>query len=258
MADAVQNNKTGSAPKKQPGRGGKLPSKQSINLVVREDHTQQNIVALILFACFMVFLVFFSRYFVADKLAEADRLEQQYYERLQTLESLKAQSADLDETRAEYSHYGNGYLNEDELALQDRMQMLDVIERRLLSIGALESMSIEDNVATLTVNSAKLSNVSELVAEIEEEKIVSYVTVSTAQTNDKETTQQVQNPDGTTVTETVRTGQDVISTMTIYFLTPAEVGTLSEDEAPDADASGGATDTDAAADTNTTGEGDNG
>ena len=61
--------------KVQIGRSSRYPSKKTINLMYREHDTQDRVFTLVLFALFMIFLYFFSRYGVAAQLARADAAE---------------------------------------------------------------------------------------------------------------------------------------------------------------------------------------
>ena len=112
--------------------------------------------------------------------------------------------------RAQYSHYGNGYLNEDEAAEQDRIKILDVVEQKLLSEGALENISITGNTATLTINNRKLGNVSDISAALEENDIVKYVTVTNSETDQQDTGIAVANEDATQKKTTVTTIMTII------------------------------------------------
>lgn len=162
------------------GRKKRYPVRKSINLYIVERHTKQNTIALCLFGVYLVCLYLFVQFAVIDQLQKVDQLEQQYNNTEQAYEALSEQNSDYDKVLQEYSHYGNGYLNDDEKALQDRMEILKIAEDQILDKDALESISISGNQATLTINSQKLSNVSSLAADLEDYDIVSYVTVDTS------------------------------------------------------------------------------
>ena len=85
--------------------------------------------------------------------------------------------------REEYSHYGNGYLNDEEKIEQNRMAMMRAIQRNVISKSEIQSVEISGNVATLTIDNIRLKTVSDIVASLEDDDIVSFVTVSTAGTN---------------------------------------------------------------------------
>lgn len=198
----------------------KVPVKNSINLFIEEKHTGKNVAEIAIFAAFMVGVALFSKFCVQGKLDEMSRLESNYHQMEQQVAEAEASVENYEDLRVEYSHYGNGYLSADELAMQDRMAMLDLIEDELLKKGALLNFSLSENVATLTINSAKLASVSEVVQDLEASDIVTYAFVSTAATKDQNQNAESGKP------------EKVISTLTIYFKSPegAEPSAETSDE----------------------------
>ena len=89
-------------------RGGKYPSKKTINLMYREHDTQDRVFTLVLFALFMIFLYFFSRYGVAAQLARADAAEANYSRMEQNLAKMKEANSQYARVRADYAHSGDG------------------------------------------------------------------------------------------------------------------------------------------------------
>jgi hypothetical protein len=211
------------------GKARKDPEKTSINLLYVEDRSRQNKTAIALFAVYLVLLFFFTRFGVIGQLQRISAMESEYSTLQSQVDALKNSNAGYDAVRAEYSHYGNGYLNDDEKAQQDRMKILDVIEDKLLPSDALQDITITQNTATLTINSEKLKNVSEIVADLESDPIVSYVTVTQSTGNAQ---QASADP------KAASDGKNVTSTMTIVFQ-DADAGsgdTQSPEEALETDA----------------------
>ena len=234
MEDGKNVQKTESILNKQIGKS-KYPVKTSINLMVVEKHTGRNIRSVLVFAAFMVARAFFTRYMVIDKIMDISNRESRYNQQEDLLEKLKTSNQVYDQVRAEYSHYDNSYLSDDERSLQDRMEILRIIEDELLKRDALQNISISGNSAVLTVNAGKLSNIAQIVGKLESKPIVDYVTVSNAQTDDA-TLQNGYTPEtnppaplvGTDETESetedTAAGEQqtenrptVLTTMTIYF-----------------------------------------
>jgi hypothetical protein len=234
LEDGKNVQKTESILNKQIGKS-KYPVKTSINLMVVEKHTGRNIRSVLVFAAFMVALAFFTRYMVIDKIMDISNRESRYNQQEDLLEKLKTSNQVYDQVRAEYSHYDNSYLSDDERSLQDRMEILRIIEDELLKRDALQNISISGNSAVLTVNAGKLSNIAQIVGKLESKPIVDYVTVSNAQTDDA-TLQNGYTPEtnppaplvGTDETESetedTAAGEQqtenrptVLTTMTIYF-----------------------------------------
>lgn len=201
----------------QIGRSGKYPSKKTINLMYREHDTQDRVFTLVLFALFMIFLYFFSRYGVAAQLARADAAEANYSRMEQNLEKMKEANSQYASVRADYSHYGNGYLNDEELSRQDRVTMLNVIDERVHAAGGIQTIQIQDNIAVITVGVTDAQRLPDIILSLEGSEYVSYVTAQTAAT-DEDKDKLSLSADGTPDQPLFVTGQ-----LTIYFRTPEEV-----------------------------------
>ena len=203
--------------KVQIGRSGRYPSKKTINLMYREHDTQDRIFTIVLFVLFMIFLYFFSRYGVAAQLARADAAEANYSRMEQNLEKMKEANSQYANVRADYSHYGNGYLNDEELSRQDRVTMLNVIDERVHAAGGIQTIQIQDNIAVITVGVTDAQRLPDIILSLEGSEYVSYVTAQTAAT-DEDKDKLSLSADGTPDQPLFVTGQ-----LTIYFRTPEEV-----------------------------------
>lgn len=229
--------------KVQIGRSGKYPSKKTINLMYREHDTQDRVFTIALFVLFMIALYFFSRYGVAAQLARADAAEANYSRMEQNLEKMQEANSEYANVRADYSHYGNGYLNEEELSRQDRVTMLNVIDERVHAAGGIQTIQIQDNIAVITVGVTDAQRLPDIILSLEGSEYVSYVTAQTAVT-DEDRDKLSLSEDGTPDQPLFVTGQ-----LTIYFRTPEEVraalasgeAAATSDQALDAGESGSAT-----------------
>ncbi|MEY8296108.1 MAG: hypothetical protein ACLRJC_12615 [Emergencia timonensis] len=161
----------------------RYPDKTSINLLMRDNSVRDPKFQIILFVIFAVVLALFVKFLVVDKLAEAYDAEKAYTQMQTQIDQLRASNEKYDQVREEYSHYGNGYLNDEEKIEQNRMAMMRAIQRNVISKSEIQSVEISGNVATLTIDNIRLKTVSDIVASLEDDDIVSFVTVSTAGTN---------------------------------------------------------------------------
>lgn len=229
--------------KVQIGRSGRYPSKKTINLMYREHDTQDRIFTIVIFVLFMIFLYFFSCYGVAAQLARADAAEANYSRMEQNLEKMKEANSQYASVRADYSHYGNGYLNDEELSRQDRVTMLNVIDERVHAAGGIQTIQIQDNIAVITVGVTDAQRLPDIILSLEGSEYVSYVTAQTAAT-DEDKDKLSLSEDGTPDQPLFVTGQ-----LTIYFRTPEEVraalasgeASATSDQALDAGENGSAT-----------------
>lgn len=161
----------------------RYPDKTSINLLMQDKSARDPKFQILLFVLFALILALFVKFMVIDKLAEAYEAERAYTQMQTQIEQLRASNEKYDQVREEYSHYGNGYLNDEERAEQDRLAMMRVIKSTVISKSGIQSVEISGNVATLTIDNIRLRTVSDIVASLEKDDLVSFVTVSTAGTN---------------------------------------------------------------------------
>lgn len=161
----------------------RYPDKTSINLLMQDKSVRDPKFQILLFVLFALILALFVKFMVIDKLAEAYEAERAYTQMQTQIEQLRASNEKYDQVREEYSHYGNGYLNDEERAEQDRLAMMRVIKSTVISKSGIQSVEISGNVATLTIDNIRLRTVSDIVASLEKDDLVSFVTVSTAGTN---------------------------------------------------------------------------
>ncbi len=161
----------------------RYPDKTSINLLMQDKSVRDPKFQILLFVLFTLILALFVKFMVIDKLAEAYEAERAYTQMQTQIEQLRASNEKYDQVREEYSHYGNGYLNDEERAEQDRLAMMRVIKSTVISKSGIQSVEISGNVATLTIDNIRLRTVSDIVASLEKDDLVSFVTVSTAGTN---------------------------------------------------------------------------
>lgn len=129
--------------------GPKYPKKRRINLYQKQTKKGKIAAELGAFAVFMVFVYGFSRFGVMLPLQEADRAEAVYAATEKELRTLEKSNEVYGEVLAEYAHYGNGYLNEEESKLPDRRMMLDSLKSQIFPLTAVSSVSITSDQMSL-------------------------------------------------------------------------------------------------------------
>ena len=166
-----------SAPKKFKGR---LPSKQTLNLVYKEKDTGRRVFVILAIILFILALAFFGWFIVRGQLSKVAKAKNKYESlqgELSTLSSVRKRYDGIEEM---YSHYGSSYMSAEELALQNRMAILQIINSKISLTQGLNQIQLTGNTATVKLMSLELKEVSGIVAELEESPIVSYVGVDTA------------------------------------------------------------------------------
>ena len=94
--------------------GPKYPKKRRINLYQKQVKKGKIAAELGVFVVFMGLVYGFSQFGVVRLLRKADQAEAVYAATEQQLSALQKSNEVYSEVQAEYAHYGNGYLNEEE------------------------------------------------------------------------------------------------------------------------------------------------
>jgi len=207
------------AKKIQIGRARKLPVKKTINLMYKEKTRTDIVFTLLIFMLYLVALYFFSKYGVSAQLSKADAAESHFNQKLEELHALQAENNEYANVITEYSHYGNGFLTESEVAAQDRITMLNVLDQRIHTTGGIQNIKIVDNIAHINLGVPEAEMIPEIIKQLEESEYVGYVTAQTASTVDKKNNTQVEvDEDGNVLTPLY-----VDASITVNFRSPAEV-----------------------------------
>ncbi len=163
-----------------------VPSKALLNLCYPKTNGQHALRSLAIFGLYLVLLAAFTRILVYGELQRADRAEAKYAAAEQSLEAIQDANAVYAEVRAQYSHYGNGYLNEEERVLPDRIDALDTIDRCISSYGSIQSLQISGTEASVSLQMSDGSHLSDILAALEADPMVSYTQASMSQTQTEE------------------------------------------------------------------------
>lgn len=168
--------------KKGKGKAG-YPNKQYINILDGMKSDENRTLEILIFIIFLIALAAFTKFGVIDKISEASAAEAAYNEVQRQITELKEQNADYDKVKKDYSHYGLGYLDDTEILLVDREDVLDLLDKYVLKSADIKTLNVTDNTVTLTVEKTRLNAISSIVKELEADPDVAFVTVNVAGTD---------------------------------------------------------------------------
>ena len=188
-------------------RKNEYPSKQTVNLVFRERSINSPSRAIPAFLLFLVFLALFVRFGVQGQLQKMTSAQASLEKVQADLSGLVEYNRDYEAVREQYSQYFNDYLNEDEAVLRDRLDVLTLLEECVMNQADLSSISIQGNICRISITDVLLNTISGIVADLESNPQVQYISVATAATENNEEVQDRQNVTAN-VTITLTGGQD--------------------------------------------------
>ena len=166
-------------------KGSQYPSKTSINLVVTDDSTQFTPRTAVMLVLVLLFAAVFCKFAVIDVMGAASQAESRVSAAQAQLSTLQAANADYNEVQAEYDKIGVSGLSEDERALADRGDVIELIENTASQLGSLQAVRVSGNTMELQFSDRTLHDVSRLMQVLESKDIVAGVSVSMAKTDEK-------------------------------------------------------------------------
>ena len=166
-------------------KGSQYPSKTSINLVVTDDSTQFTPRTAVMLVLVLLFAAVFCKFAVIDVMGAASQAESRVSAAQAQLSTHQAANADYNEVQAEYDKIGVSGLSEDERALADRGDVIELIENTASQLGSLQAVRVSGNTMELQFSDRTLHDVSRLMQVLESKDIVAGVSVSMAKTDEK-------------------------------------------------------------------------
>lgn len=163
-------------------RKNEYPSKKTVNLIIHEKTISSPTRAIPVFLGFLAALALFVKFGVMVPLDRMYAAQAALGQVQSELDGYIQYNRDYDEVRERYSRYFSDYLNEDEAVLQDRLEVLNLLEEQVMNRADIESISIRGNVCRMVITELPLYQVSAIVEDLEESPLVQYISVSTAST----------------------------------------------------------------------------
>ncbi len=159
------------------------PTKTTINLANCNQHSQNVVRSVALFAVAMVAVLLFSKFAVVDVMGAASASAAKADAAQAQLSALEASNADFNELQQRYDGYAANNLSDEEKSLVDRQSVLALLESTVLQTADLRAVQLSGNIVQLRLANPSLEDVSGVVASLEGNNLVSNVNVSTAKTD---------------------------------------------------------------------------
>lgn len=160
----------------------RYPTKQSVNLVMREDQTVSPVMFVLMLALIFAATFAVAKFAVIDQYARQNEAERAYNQVRSQRLAMDSEIADYNEVLAEYRRYSMSWLGEDEYVATDRLEVLSLIERKMASVGTVHSMDVTGDNLVVEMGGMNLKQVSDLISALSQEPTVASVTVNVAET----------------------------------------------------------------------------
>lgn len=179
------NNKAGSPAAGKPGKMT-LPTKRTVNLAGAGQKKMKLGLAIPAIILIVVIAVLFSKFAVIDRLIKVSEAERAVAEVQAKVTDGYRRIDDFGDLVDIYAHYTFSGMTNEELNRTDRVKIVKLIRDVILPEAYIESFNITGNNLTVSVTDDTLQDINLIAQRLQEEDIVSFCTVTTAATNEKD------------------------------------------------------------------------
>jgi hypothetical protein len=173
MADKVKNAK----PAKK--SAAQMPSKKTMNFVHHQSSINlKKLVPVLLVICIAAAL--FAKFGFIDPLAKKTAAYNELTLKQEQLAAINTKLAGYDELALEYGRYSYGWMNDTEVNMVSRMDVLNLIEKEISSKAIIDNMAVNNNVLTLNIHGITLEQASTMVKSLEQQGLVESAAVYNA------------------------------------------------------------------------------
>lgn len=158
-------------------------TKRTMNFVHHESSFNVGKVAIIALVAVIALLIF-AKVGFTDPIAE----KSQAYYRLSTkqdeLDRIQKRLGEFKELEQQYGRYSYGRMNENEINLVNRMDVLELVETEIASRAFIDNFAVNNNVLTMNIYGITLEQASTIVNRLESNELVTSASVNSATADD--------------------------------------------------------------------------
>lgn len=165
--------------KKNKKNAVQVPSKKTMNFVHHQSSINLKRVLPLVLVILIAGLVF-AKFGFIDPLARKTAAYNDLTVKQEQLAAINAKLAGYDELAMEYGRYSYGWMNDTEVNMVSRMDVLNLVEQEISSKAYIDNMAVNNNVLTLNIHGITLEQASTMVKSLEESSLVRSAAVYNA------------------------------------------------------------------------------
>lgn len=180
MSTALETNKASKAIK--------LPSKTRINLAKRESKKKDIVTLAAGVALIAAMSAAVAKFAVIDQLDRLSQAESAYNQVHVQYTAMQQAVADYPKVEERYRTYSRSWMLSGDvngLARVDRTDVLDLVEKRLMPYGSINTLSLRDSVMVVSMSGMNLSQISAMFERLQNDAIVASAALNVASTEEK-------------------------------------------------------------------------
>lgn len=156
-----------------------MPSKKTMNFVHHQSSFDLKKVLPVLVIILAIGIVFAKVGFM-DPLAEKTAAYNELAQKQEQLAAINTKLTGYDELAKEYGRYSYGWMDETEVNMVSRMDVLHLVEEEISSKAYIDNLAVNNNVLTLNIHGITLEQASAMVKSLEERGLVESAAVYNA------------------------------------------------------------------------------
>ena len=179
LGDLMKNGKKAAASSAKSKKGAVKATKRTMNFV----HHKSNFniwkvlpVVLVL----IIALAIFAKIGFLDQLSKKTLAYSELAAKQEQLAAINTRLVGYDELANEYNRYSYGLMNDTEINLVSRMDVLKLLEEKIAPNAVIENFAVNNNVLTMNIHGITLEQASAMVKNLESTNLVSRATVNSA------------------------------------------------------------------------------
>ena len=155
------------------------PSKKTMNFVHHQSgiNLKKLIPALVLV---LIIGALFAKFAILDPLAKRDVALGELTDKQTQLALINGKLTGYEELAQQYGRYSYGWMNETEVNMVSRMDVLHLVEQEIATKAIIDNMAVNNNVLTLNIHGITLEQASTMVRSLEERGLVESAAVYNA------------------------------------------------------------------------------
>ena len=156
-----------------------VPSKKTMNFVHHQSSFNLKKVLPVLVIILAIGIVF-AKFGFMDPLAEKAAAYNELALKQEQLAAINTKLTGYDELAKEYGRYSYGWMDETEVNMVSRMDVLHLVEEEISTKAYIDNLAVNNNVLTLNIHGITLEQASAMVKSLEERGLVESAAVYNA------------------------------------------------------------------------------
>lgn len=162
---------------------GRMPTKTSINFAVIGVKKRRWWLVILSLVLILAAAAVIGKFLVYDRMVEVNDAQIKASEAQQALADCNARIQSYGELNELYAHYTWSGMTSEELQRVDRVEAMELLKRVVLPRVEIPSWNLKGNQLTMNIEGKTLQDINKTVQELQDDPLVNYCEVHTAETS---------------------------------------------------------------------------